>query len=97
MGLSNEQIIALVSRGGSKACLVLVDLLESGEDYPGSIEDVEAMTDDYSSFVFAYPVASVAWAYLEAHKAARYDGDDPLIAKLIESTLDGSLFGKAYE
>ena len=97
MDLSNEQIVALVSKGGPRACLVLVDLLESGEDYPGPIEDVEAMTDDYSSFVFAYPVASVAWAYLEAHRVARYNGDDPLIAKLIESTLDGSLFGKAYE
>ena len=97
MSLSNEQIIALVSKGGPRACFVLVDLLESGEDYPGPIEGIEAMTDDYSSFVFAYPVASVAWAYLEAHKVARYDGDNSLIARLIESTLDGSLFGRAYE
>ena len=55
------------------------------------------MTDDYSSMVFAYPVASIAWAYLEAHKIACYDGDDPLIAGLIDSTIDGSFCGRAYE
>ncbi len=97
MGLSNEKIVALVSRGGPRACLVLAKLLESGESYPGPIEDIFSMTDDYSSMAFAYPVASIAWAYLEAHKIACYDGDDPLIIGLIDATIDGSFCGRAYE
>ena len=97
MDLSDEQIVELVSKGGPRTCLVLADLLESGEAYPGPIEDIKAMTNDYSSVAFAYPVASSAWAYLEAHKIARYDGDDFLIAGLIAATLDGSFCGRAYE
>ncbi len=97
MGLSNEQITALVSKGGPRACRVLAELLERGKPYPGPIEHILAMTNDYSSMAFAYPVASIAWAYLEAYKIARYDGDDPLIAELIAATIDGSFCGRAYE
>ena len=97
LDLSDEQIVELVSKGGPRTCLVLADLLESGEAYPGPIEDIKAMTNDYSSVAFAYPVASIAWAYLEAHKIARYDGDDFLIAGLIAATLDGSFCGRAYD
>ena len=97
MGLSNEKIVALVSRGGPRACVVLAKLMESGASYPGPIEDIFSMTDDYSIMAFAYPVASIAWAYLEAHKIACYDGDDPLIIGLIDATIDGSFCGRAYE
>lgn len=97
MDLSNEQIVASVSKGGPRACLVLAELLKSGESYPGPVEDILAMTDDYSSMAFAYPVASIAWAYLEAHKIACYDGGDPLIAGLIDATIDGSFCGRAYD
>lgn len=96
MGMTREQVISAVSKGGPRACLALIELLESGESYPGPINDVMAMTSDYSSAVFAYPVASVAWAYLEAHRIARYGGDDPLVSNLIASALDGSLCGRAY-
>lgn len=97
MDLSNEQITASVSKGGPRACRVLAELLKSGESYPGPVEDILAMTSDYSCMAFAYPVASIAWAYLEAHKIARYDGDDPLISGLVAATVDGSFCGRAYE
>ena len=97
LDLSNEQITALVSKGGPRACRVLAELLKSGKSYPGPVEDILSMTNDYSSMAFAYPVDSIAWAYLEAHKLVRYDGDNPLIMELIAASIDGSFCGRAYE
>lgn len=94
--MTREQVISAVSKGGPKACVALVELLESGEQYPGHIDDVMAMASDYSSAVFGYPVASFAWAYLEAHKIARYSGDNAFINMLVDAALDGSLCGRAY-
>lgn len=97
LDMTREQVISTVSKGGPKACVALVELLESGELYPGPIDDIVAMSSDYSSAAFAYPVAAVAWAYLEAHKIARYSGDNVFIKMLIGATLDGSFCGRAYE
>lgn len=96
MEQSNSQIVKLVANGGPRACLVLTELLENGDVYPGPVSDIKSLTSDYSNAVFTYPVASFAWAYLEAHGIAHYDGDDPLIKKLVSATVDGSFCGRAY-
>lgn len=89
----NADIEAVVKRGGAPASAAVANLMAAGESYPGAISDIEAMTDDYSSAAFCYPIAAVAWAYLELHGLRRYEGDDDRVCKLVKAVTDGSLFG----
>ena len=53
------------------------------------------MANDFSSLAFAYPVASMAWAYLEVRDIDRYDGDNHFVADAVAAAIDGSLFERA--
>lgn len=95
MDMTAKEIISIVSKEGPRACVVLARLLESGESYPGPIEDIKTMANDFSSLAFAYPVASMAWAYLEMRDIDRYDGDNHFVADVVATAIDGSLFERA--
>lgn len=88
----DSELVSAVKRGGAPASAAVADLLASGDVYPGDVSDIEAMTSDFSSAAFNYPVAAVAWAYLESRGVAKYDGDDEYIARLVEAAKDGTLF-----
>ena len=96
MKRSEDGIVSAVSKQSPGAYLALAQLREDGSDYPGDINDVITLTSDMSVAAFIYPVAAFAWAYLEAHKIARYAGDDPQIIDFVNATLDGSLWGRSY-
>lgn len=90
--LSNSELVSIVKRGGAPASAVIARLLASGDEYPGDSSDIKAMTNDFSSAAFNYPIAAVAWAYLESHGIDKYGGADERIAEIVKATHDGSLF-----
>ena len=65
--LDDAELIKVVKQGGAPASAAIATLLSAGKTYPGEISDIEAITNDFSSAAFSYPIASVAWAYLETH------------------------------
>lgn len=92
MGTKATEIVAAVKHGGAPASSALAKLLVAGAVYPGNVSDVEALTSDFSPAAFGYPVAAVAWAYLEIHGADRYAGEDEKVARFVQAAVDGSLF-----
>ena len=90
--LDDAELIKVVKQGGAPASAAIATLLSAGKTYPGEISDIEAMTNDFSSAAFSYPIASVAWAYLEAHGIKKYKGDNEQIKKIIKASADGSLY-----
>ncbi len=89
---SSSELLSTVKRGGAPASAAIARLLASGAVYPGDVSDIKALTNDFSSAAFNYPIAAVAWAYLESHGIDKYGGDDERIAEIVEATRDGSLF-----
>lgn len=92
METRNAEIIKAVKRGGASASSALARLLESGESYPGNVSDIESLTSDFSSAAFSYPVAAVAWAYLETHGIGKYNGENERVTRFVRAAADGSLF-----
>ena len=92
MKTEDAEIVKAVKHGGIPASSALARLLAAGEAYPGDVSDVEALTGDFSSAAFNYPVAAVAWAYLETHGIGEYDGEDEMVARFVLAAVDGSLF-----
>lgn len=90
--LDGVELINVVKQGGAPASAAIATLLSTGRTYPGDISDIEAMTNDFSSAAFSYPIASVAWAYLEMHGVKKYKGDNERIKKIIKASADGSLY-----
>ena len=92
MNTEDAEIVKAVRRGGVPASSALARVLESGESYPGNVSDIEALTSDFSSAAFSYPVAAVAWAYLETHGIGKYNGENEMVARFVRDAVDGSFF-----
>lgn len=94
MDMTAKEIISIVSRGSESLCC---SCAPTGKRrvLPGPIEDIKTMANDFSSLAFAYPVASMAWAYLEVRDIDRYDGDNHFVADVVAAAIDGSLFERA--
>ncbi len=90
--LNNSELVSTVKRGGAPASAAVARLLASGAAYPGNASDIKALTNDFSSAAFSYPIAAVAWAYLEVHGIDKYVGDDARIVEIVNAACDGTLF-----
>lgn len=89
---NSSELVNTVKRGGAPASAAVARLLASGDTYPGDISDIKAMASDFSSAAFNYPIAAVAWAYLESRGIDKYRGDDERIAEIVKAVKDGTLF-----